>query len=75
MLWLWGNAMTGDKGGAIGNVARFAVAATREAPGEMVNIDELYDGYQEWCSVEQLSVLALSVFALRMQAFAVRSDG
>ena len=66
----WGSAMADDKGGAIGDVARFAVAATREAPGEMVNIDELYDGYREWCRIEQLSVLALTEFALRVQALA-----
>ena len=62
LLWPSSNG----KGREVGDVARFALAATREAPGEMVNIDKLYEGYEAWCLVGHLTALAISEFRLQM---------
>lgn len=69
LLWRRGSDICGQAS-AKGDVARFALAATCEAPGMNIEIDGLYGGYRNWCRVLHLAAVEVHEFERQFHTLA-----
>ncbi len=69
LVWR-GGADSGGQATAKGDVARFALAATCEELGLIINFAELYNGYLNWCRAGHLGAVELPEFERQFQALA-----
>lgn len=67
---VWRRAPEASKGLVVGDVARFALVATREEPGTETDVDVLFAAYASWCRMTGQAALARTIFAERWQALA-----
>lgn len=67
---VWRRTAEASEGLAVGDVARFALVATREEPGTETDVDVLFAAYATWCRMTGQAALARTMFVERWQALA-----
>lgn len=70
LLWKRSDTRAEPPMSPVGDVARFALAATREAPGTVTDLEALFEGYRVWCATERVDSLTRDDFAALWQALA-----